>query len=93
MNKIIYLFSKSEKKKNPVHVQIFKKTYRLERAQYMRCGSLQNPCFSWRHQNKILQVTVLRTLTFHFLRTCYLKISREIEAYFPHNGEKYTYML
>ena len=42
MNKIIYLFSKSEKKKNPVHVQIFKKTHRLERAQYMRCGSLKS---------------------------------------------------
>ena len=46
MNKIIDVFSKSEKKKNPVHVKIFKKTHRLERSQYMRCGSLQNPCFS-----------------------------------------------
>ena len=45
MNKIIYLFSKSEKKKNPVHLQIFKKTHRLERAQYMRFWITPKPFF------------------------------------------------
>ena len=70
MYKFDDFFSKSEKKKNPIHVPYLKKIHRLERAQYAFLDHSKILVFRDVIKIEILQVTVLRMLIFRFLLTC-----------------------
>ena len=61
---------------------IFQKIHRLERAQYRFLDHSKTLVFRDVIKIEILQVAVLRTLKFRFLRSCQLEISWEAEAYF-----------
>ena len=63
-------FSKSEKKKNPIHVPILKKIHCLECTQYAFLDHSKTLVFRDIIKIEILQVIVWCMLSFCFLRMC-----------------------
>ena len=69
MYKFDHFFSKSEKKKNPIHVPYLKKIHRLERAQYAFLDHSKILVFRDVIKIELLQVTVLRKSSSNVLIT------------------------